>query len=335
MTTQALAIREQSALAVQGSDSPLTVAQVLEQVNLVQQVMRNTMKEGEHFGKIPGCGDKPTLLQPGAQKLLLTFRFNPDYSVETVDMGGGHREYRVICRLTNAAGVFIGSGVGSATTLESKWRYRSEATGKDVPQEYWQSRDQSLLGGNSYTARKTAGAWKIYHKVEHDNPADYYNTCLKMAKKRALVDATLTRTAASDIFTQDVEEIAENLKSAAGETELNPPNPQPTEGAAQSPAAPSSHRAEPVTIGGVTGCECVLESYRIAKSKPDAPKPWEAWFCTFDASGDKLEAGTFSKTIGDKLDSLKGEKVQLNYKPGKKPGTYEIVSIEPVDDLAF
>jgi hypothetical protein len=43
-------------------------------------------------------------------------------------------------------------------------------------------------------------------KVEYDNPADYFNTCLKMAKKRALVDAVLTSTAASDIFTQDIEE---------------------------------------------------------------------------------------------------------------------------------
>jgi hypothetical protein len=47
-------------------------------------------------------------------------------------------------------------------------------------------------------------------KQEHDNPADFYNTCEKMGKKRALVDATLTVTAASDIFTQDIEELVEN-----------------------------------------------------------------------------------------------------------------------------
>jgi hypothetical protein len=52
-------------------------------------------------------------------------------------------------------------------------------------------------------------------KVEHDNPADYYNTCLKMAKKRAHVDAILTVTAASDIFTQDLEDMGEVLPPAA------------------------------------------------------------------------------------------------------------------------
>ncbi|MDR2611524.1 MAG: hypothetical protein LBG06_01310 [Deltaproteobacteria bacterium] len=37
-------------------------------------------------------------------------------------------------------------------------------------------------------------------------PADVYNTCLKMAKKRALVDAVLTGTSCSDLFGQDMED---------------------------------------------------------------------------------------------------------------------------------
>ena len=41
------------------------------------------------------------------------------------------------------------------------------------------------------------------------NPADVLNTVLKMAKKRALVDAVLSATGASDIFTQDLEELVE------------------------------------------------------------------------------------------------------------------------------
>ena len=49
-------------------------------------------------------------------------------------------------------------------------------------------------------------------RVEYDNPADYYNTALKMAKKRAHVDAILTATAASDCFTQDVEDMQREKK---------------------------------------------------------------------------------------------------------------------------
>ncbi len=44
-------------------------------------------------------------------------------------------------------------------------------------------------------------------RKENPDIADTYNTVLKMAKKRAFVDASLTATAASDIFTQDVEDM--------------------------------------------------------------------------------------------------------------------------------
>jgi hypothetical protein len=58
-------------------------------------------------------------------------------------------------------------------------------------------------------------------KVEHDNPADYYNTVLKMAKKRAHVDAILTATAASDIFTQDIEDMPEVINGEIIKPEAN------------------------------------------------------------------------------------------------------------------
>jgi hypothetical protein len=80
-----------------------------------------------------------------------------------------------------------------------------------VPSKYWETRDRSLLGGDRFVPKKKDGKWVILERVEHDNPADYFNTVLKIAKKRAHVDAILTATAASDIFTQDAEDIRENL----------------------------------------------------------------------------------------------------------------------------
>ena len=53
-------------------------------------------------------------------------------------------------------------------------------------------------------------------QVEYDNPADYYNTVIKMADKRAIVAAVLYSTAASDTFTQDIEDALELY--ARGET---------------------------------------------------------------------------------------------------------------------
>lgn len=215
---------EQALQHFQGGITDLAVpaAQIKEQVNLIQHVMKEVMQDGEHYGKIPGCGNKPALLKPGAEKIMMTFRLSNDTDVEVIDLQGGHREYRVKCTLFAPNGQKLGTGVGSCSTMEGKYRYRTgegELTGIEVPKAYWDKRDGEILkqcandagikGDKFGTKKNDAGRWVITthgEKVEHDNPADYYNTCLKMAKKRALVDATLTSTATSDLFTQDIDD---------------------------------------------------------------------------------------------------------------------------------
>lgn len=206
--------------------APLSPAQILDQVNLIQQVMRAVMRDGEHYGKIPGCGDKPTLLKPGAEKLAMTFRLRPEFAVEVIDLPRGHREVRVVCTLRTANGSVLGQGVGSCSTMESKYRYRSESTGREVPKAYWASRDANLLGGPEFSAKKFDGRWVIVHRVESNDLADAYNTILKMSKKRALVDAVITATAASDIFTQDVEDLPDAEAPKASPPKVAAP-PQP------------------------------------------------------------------------------------------------------------
>ena len=188
----------------------MSVDDVRQQVNLIQNLLSQTMKKDTHYGVIPGCGDKPTLLKAGAEKLALTFRLDLDSEVEVVDMNNGHREYRVKTTASSInSGLRMGSGSGACTTMESKWRFRAEATGEEVPKDYWETRDPNLIGGSQFSTRKMGGKWMIMHKVEHDNPADYYNTCLKMAEKRSKVACVLNVTAASDIFTQDIEDMPE------------------------------------------------------------------------------------------------------------------------------
>jgi len=71
---------EREALEIVHEPEQLTAKEVRAQVNLVQEVMKAVMQNGTHYGKIPGCGDKPTLLKPGAEKLASTFRLaiNPE-----------------------------------------------------------------------------------------------------------------------------------------------------------------------------------------------------------------------------------------------------------------
>ncbi len=205
-------------------EQSLTAVEIRKQVDLIQEVMKEVMKEGQHFGRIPGCGNKPTLLKPGAEKLSMTFRLRPimdnDRDIAIIDLPNGHREVRVYCHIYNNAGLELATGIGSCSTMESKYRYRGGekvGTGKPVPTEYWNLKKagktkeaQELMGGAGHAPGKIDGAWQICitgEKMENPDIADTYNTVLKMAKKRAYVDGILSATGASDIFTQDIEDL--------------------------------------------------------------------------------------------------------------------------------
>ena len=170
---------ETNSLSVYGENEQQGAMEVRRQVNEIQYLMTSVLKDGTHFGKIKGCGDKPTLLQPGAEKIAYMFHLVPSYQVEVEKFANGHRAYTVTCSLrSRESEKDVGYGVGLCSTLESKYRYRNE----------WVNGEK--------------------RKVENQDVADVWNTCLKMAKKRAFVDAVKSTTAASDVFTQDVEDFA-------------------------------------------------------------------------------------------------------------------------------
>ena len=187
--------------------SAMSTADLLGQVRLIQDVMTAVMKEGEHYGIIPGC-EKPSLYQAGAEKLCMTFRLKPEFTIIKAVEEPNFIQYTVDCRLVHIpTGNIIGNCVASCNSRESKYRYRTTNTGRPVPPKYWDARDPKLLGGPQFSPRKIKGQWVIYERLEHDNPWDYQNTLLKMAQKRAFVGVTKGSTAASDIFTVDVEDM--------------------------------------------------------------------------------------------------------------------------------
>lgn len=180
--------------------------EVREQVNQIQYLMRNVLQKGTHYDTIKGCGPKPVLLQPGAEKIAYMFHFVPTYEVQREDFGNGHRSYDVTCKLTyrdeQGAERVVGYGMGECSTLESKYRYRNE----------WNNGQK--------------------HRIENPDIADVWNTVMKMAKKRAFVDAVKSTTAASDIFTQDIEDMPAYLfgQQPAAQPVVQPapaPAPQP------------------------------------------------------------------------------------------------------------
>lgn len=190
-------------LAVAGAEQ-VAALEVRQQVNQLQYLMQQVLKQGEHYGVVPGTKGKPSLFQPGAEKICLMFKLVPRYRIEKTQLPGGHREVEVTCTLYQRGSEIVeGEGIGSCSTMERKYRYRSK--------------------------------WNDGVKTTEENPdiADTYNTVLKMAKKRALVDAVKSTTAASDIFTQDVEDLPEWMMGRQAQ------QAQPAQGAQAAPATPA------------------------------------------------------------------------------------------------
>ncbi len=195
------------------------IADVISMKATVQDVLKSQMQEDVHYGKIPGTGDKPTLLKAGAEMLRMVFNMSTiceagDVTIDNDDKG--HKTYEICMHILNKEGIRVATGLGTCSTMESKYKYRSQLTDRKVPSEYWESRDKALLGGPQYSPKKVKGSWLVSERVEHDNPADYYNTVKKMAKKRAMADGILTATCSSDLFTQDLEDLNANFKQYDG-----------------------------------------------------------------------------------------------------------------------
>lgn len=283
-------------LAIQ--NTALTVENMKDQVNAIQQVMQGVMQENQHYGVIPGCGDKPTLLKPGAEKLCLLFQLRTIIGIadiEIIDIDpssecpiGGHREYRVRCHMTSKNGEEIATGIGICTTMEGKYRFRTgpkESTGDPVPREYWDTRKANpqkaleLIGGKGHsTGKDETGQWVIMlqgERIEHDNPADYYNTCLKIAKKRAHVDGTLSATGASDMFTQDIEDMPEVISGAKGHPASGAQKPS-EEGSEQKPAA-EAPRSASETNGDMISIPQGKRFYAIAKGAGMSDEQMNKW----------------------------------------------------------
>jgi len=199
------------------------------QVSIVQDVMRKVMKDGTHYGVIPGC-EKPTLYKAGSEVLLTTFQVSVKPVVEDLSTPDEAR-YRVYTEGTyRGDGSHVGTGIGECSSNEEKYKWR-----KAVCDEEWEEtpenrrREKWFKGKWDKATRKMGESYKV--KQVRTEIADVSNTVLKMAKKRSQIDLTLTSTAASDIFTQDIEDMPPEYQGmgedvAPTKEQVQPPQPK-------------------------------------------------------------------------------------------------------------
>lgn len=187
--------------------------QVLQRVRAVQKLMEAVMKKDTHFGVIPGT-KKPTLYKAGSEQILSMFRLAVDPIVEDLSTDDECR-LRVICRLTDMHGRFVGAGIGECSSSEQKYKWRAAVSKMEWDYLQKHSPDRCRI---KFTAR-----WVNNKRVEAQEEQvrteipDVRNTILKMAKKRAQIDATLTVTSCSDMFDQDLEDLPEEMMQQVAE----------------------------------------------------------------------------------------------------------------------
>lgn len=187
----------------------------LKAIKEFQAIVQKELHEGHDYGVIPGT-QKPTLLKPGAEKIAKLLNLADEYEIEdkTENWEKPFFYYRIKCRLRSlSSGQIVSEGLGSCNSMESRyrWRWIFESDLSD----YQRERKDSLVRSER-TARKTGKPYVVY-RVENDEIWTLNNTILKIAKKRALVDASLSAGRLSDLFTQDVEDIANDVMTKQNE----------------------------------------------------------------------------------------------------------------------
>lgn len=204
------AVVEVEAASMVPAKSANPTAEVVAHAKTVQQVMQAVMKPNVHYGAIPGAGDKPTLLKSGAEVLCMTFRIADRYEVSDLSANGVIR-YRVNCIGEHqTTGATLGSGLGECSTDEEKYRWR-----KAVCQEEFDATPETHR--RLKFGRKQGGHYTV--QQIRTEPADLANTVLKMACKRAKIAMVLNVTAASDMFSQDLEDLDAELVRHLAEDE--------------------------------------------------------------------------------------------------------------------
>lgn len=154
-------------------------AELIEAHKEAAAVLREALEDGRDYGAIPGAGAKKVLLKPGAERLCVAFGLRPTFEV-------------------------ISSEADHDREVTFTDRFRKQATSRGL----YRYVVRCCLERDGVVVGEGVGSCSTMEQKYVSRPRDTENTVLKMAKKRALVDAVLGTLSLSDRFTQDVEEAA-------------------------------------------------------------------------------------------------------------------------------
>lgn len=213
----ALAEREHTTLAV---TPQVEATELVQRLDVIREAMNNAMRDGVDYGLVPGV-NKPSLLKPGAEKLGVLFQLDIQLVNEKTWGPGDHLTVESRATVYHApTGVRVGFGEGLCSTREKKYAKRKAQ--RVCPQCGVTAiiKGKPEYGGGWVCFKKKDGCGAKFPdgdqsiesqevgEVDNTELPDTWNTVIKMAEKRARVDAVLAVTGASALFTQDAEDTA-------------------------------------------------------------------------------------------------------------------------------
>jgi len=243
----------------------LATSEVIARTMQIREVMEAVMKKDVHYGVIPGT-QKPTMYQPGADVLNVTFRIAPKIGhVEDLSNEDEVR-YRITMQgIHQVTGELLAEGIGECSSNEEKYRWRRPVCDAEFNETDPNRRREKWARGNGAPYKS---------KQVRTSPADVSNTVLKMAVKRGKIAMTLNATAASDVFAQDLEDLSEELRDSLAEEHATDatPVPMPQRKTEESkPAAPAAATASSPQPLRITKVEKVESSKTRGKADADLP----------------------------------------------------------------
>ena len=113
--------QEVNAMSIVEGIEENALAGSLKAIQNFQKLISTQFKQDHDFGIIPRT-TKPTLLKPGAEKIVMLMGITTEFEImdSTRDFDNGFFQYCVKCKMKKN-GQVITEGVGTANTLESKY----------------------------------------------------------------------------------------------------------------------------------------------------------------------------------------------------------------------
>jgi hypothetical protein len=189
----------------QSAKLELAVEEIIDHTKRVLEIKDKAMVENVHYGIIPGY-TKPSLWKPGAEVLCRGFRLRPEFETSlTEDL-----ERTIKWEKRDLSGErIIEEGI-----TKGYIEYDTKCSLIHIPTgEVW--------------AKNVSGSCNNFEfKYRALNPNDIRNTIEKMSEKRGLVGGVLIGVGASDVFTQDLEDLPD-LQNGPPPNGYKPPQSDP------------------------------------------------------------------------------------------------------------